>query len=80
LNNSVLTYSIRAFFGALSSALVLLPSSSLSCCSTSPSYDSSPSNDCAEPLEDEEFREDDDDDKFETPVVDMIVPLSNDKQ
>jgi hypothetical protein len=31
-------------------------------------------------LEDEEFREDDDDDKFETPVVDMIVPLSNDKQ
>ena len=39
-----------------------------------------PPNDCAEPSEDEECREDDEDDKFETPVVDMIVHLSNDKQ
>ena len=69
-------------FGALSSVLVLLPSSALSCCSVSSSSDSSASNDCAEPSEDEECRDDDEDDKFETPVVDMIVivPLSNDKQ
>jgi hypothetical protein len=43
------------------------------------SYSSS-SNDCVEPSEDEKCREDDEDDKCETPVVDMIVPLSNDKQ